>query len=101
MIWKLLLALGVVAFLTGTIIWFAHGQHMFTKDREKVITLVEDELFGTTHEEHEWKETFELGLLPDSHHPMYFYRSFAFIGGLSISVALFSLYKIRRAKKTS
>lgn len=101
MIWKTLLALGLVAFLTGTVVWFAHGQHVFTKDREKVITMVEDELFGTTHEEVEWKETFELGLLPDSQHPFDVHRSFAFIGGLSLTVVLFSMYKIRRSKKTS
>lgn len=100
MIWKLLLALGIVAFVTGGIVWFAHGQHVFTKDREKIITVVKDELFGTVHEEVEWKETFKLGLLPDSQHPLELYRSFAFIGGGGLTLALFSLYKIRRSKKS-
>lgn len=101
MIWKALLALGLVAFLTGTVVWFVHGQQVYTKDREKVITLVEDELFGTTHEEVELKSSFKLGLLPDSLNPIHSYRSFAFIGGLSLTVVLFSMYKIRRSKKTS
>ena len=99
MIWKTLIILSIIAILIGGWVWLDHGAHIITKDREKVVTVVEDDLFGTTHEEVEWVETFDFGLVPDSTHPMHSYRSYVFVIGVSGVVIIWSLVMIRRKKK--
>ncbi len=100
MIWKTLIAISVAAILIGGWVWVDHGSHFITKDREKVVTIVEDELFGTTHEEVEWVETFDFGLVPDSTHPMHAYRSYLFVLGISAVVIIVSFVMLRRQKRS-
>ena len=99
MIWKALIALSVIAIIVGGIVWVADGTHIYTKDREKIVTVVKDELFGTETEKVEWKENFQLGLLPDSADLQHAYRSYAFILGSSFVAIVLGMVMIRRGRK--
>ena len=101
MIWKAIIALSIIAIIAGGVVWVSHGMEFFTKDREKVVTVVEDELFGTSREEVEWKETFKLGLLPDDTSVAVLHRSYGFILGTSLTAILVSLFMIRRQRQSS
>ena len=98
MIWKGLIAISIIAIIIGGIVWVAEGSHIYTKDREKVVKVVKDELFGTEHEEITWKENFQLGLLPDSSDLVHAYRSLVFIVGVAGGVIVFSTIMIRRGR---
>ncbi len=94
--WKLLIALSVAAIITGGVVWVLHGMEMYTKDREKVVTIVKDELFGTSNEVVEWKQTFRYGLLPDDASITVLHRGYAFVVGLAGAAIFLSIYMLRR-----
>lgn len=98
MFWKLLIGTALVASIIGAVIWISHGMEFYTKDREKVVTIVKDELFGTTREEVTWVPTFKYGLLPDDVAITALPRSYGFILGTSLAVILFSGWMIKRSK---
>lgn len=101
MLWKSLILLSVIAILVGGGIWVSHGAHIFTKDREKVVEVTHDPIFGTEVEEVTWKETFDYGLLPDHDAITHLHRSYAFVLGLSTAVIIGSLIMIKRGKARS
>ncbi len=98
MIWRLLIGIAIIACIIGGVIWFSHGMQIYTKDREKVVTMVKDELFGTTHEEVTWVPTFKYGLLPDEPSVTALPRSYGFILGTSVAMIVFSGLMIKRSK---
>lgn len=98
MIWRLLIGIAIVASIIGGVIWISHGSEIYTKDRERVVNVVKDELFGTTREEVTWVPTFKYGLLPDDASVTALPRSYGFILGTSLAVILFSGWMIKRAK---
>jgi len=98
MFWKLLIGTALVASTIGAVIWISHGMEFYTKDREKVVTVVKDELFGTTREEVTWVPTFKYGLLPDDAAVSALPRSYGFILGTSLAVILFSGWMIKRSR---
>lgn len=98
MLWKSLILLSVIAILVGGGIWLSHGAHIFTKDREKVVEVKHDPIFGTEVEEVTWKETFDYGLLPDHDAITHLHRSYAFVLGASTVVIIGSLIMIKRGK---
>lgn len=100
MIWKTLIAASVVAVLIGGYFWISQGAHTLTKDRERVVTTVTDELFGTTHEVVEWKPTFIYGLFPDDTSVTAVYRGYSFVLGSSIVIIVLSIVMLRRQRAT-
>lgn len=98
MIWKFIIVLSTFAIALGGIVWYAHGRHVYTKTREEVVTIVNDDLFGT-REERTWIDTFKLGMLPDDASVTVLYRSYAFIIGVSVTTIVFSSIMLRRGKR--
>lgn len=98
MIWRILIILGVLAIITGGAVWFSDGMQVFTKDREEVITIVKDELFGTTHEEKTFVPAFRLGLLPADSTVKDAPASYAFILGISFVIIILSVFNLRRSQ---
>lgn len=98
MLWKSLIILSIVAMITGGAVWIGHGAHMFTRDREKVVEVKHDPIFGTEVEEVTWKETFTYGLLPDHTAITHLHRSYAFVLGLSTAVIVGSAVMIKRGR---
>ncbi len=77
--------------------WHAHGYHIYTKTREEVVTVVNDDLFGV-REERTWVESFKLGMLPDDASVTVVYRSYAFIISVSLTTIVVSSIMLRRRK---
>ncbi|MGK0358924.1 MAG: hypothetical protein ACI9U2_001218 [Bradymonadia bacterium] len=82
-------ALLVVIALSAVGVWFAHGQHMATLDKELVTTTVTDD-FGDEVKKNEWKDTFKIGL--DIAGP---------VAGGSLGLAGLLLFINRRKRKSS
>ncbi|MCO6466430.1 MAG: hypothetical protein J5I53_07435 [Bradyrhizobiaceae bacterium] len=99
MLWKSLIVIAVLAIIAGGAVWISHGSHTLTKDREKVVTLEKDELFGTTHEKVEWVEKFTYGFFPDDTAVTTVYRGYVFVLGSSLAVIALSVVMLRRQKK--
>jgi hypothetical protein len=99
MFWKILIGVSIVAIITGGAVWIAHGMNMFTHDRDEVITVVKDEIFGTEREEITWVENYRLGLLPDDYTIDVIHHSYAFILGVSGAAILLSLFMLKRQRK--
>ena len=100
MIWKFIIVISVFAIIIGGIVWIAQGTQFYTKNREKVVTIIKDDLFGTTHEHTEWVETFKLGILPDDSSLTALHRSYAFIIGTGTAAIILSIVMLRRKKVT-
>jgi hypothetical protein len=99
MMWKGIIATCAVVFVVTLAVWFSQGSNVFTKDRELVVTEKLDPLFGTTVRSTEYVPRFQLGLLPGGTSPQDVPGSVAFIGGTSIALVLFSLWKIKKQQK--
>lgn len=100
MIWKLLIATALTAILAGGAVWVADGMHIYTKDREKVVTTTHDPIFGTEVEQVTWVEHFQYGLLPDHAHLSHAHRSYGFVLGLGGAMIFSSWYMLRRTRRT-
>lgn len=100
MIWKSVISASIVAILVGGYFWFAHGMQTLTKDRERVVTVVKDELFGTTHEVVEWKPTFVYGFFPDDTSVVTIYRGYSFVLGTSLVLIATSIVILRKQRKS-
>ena len=98
MIWKILIGLSAAAIITGGVVWISHGMHAFTHDREEVITIEKDEIFGTDKEVVTWVETFKLGFLPDDNNISVVHRSYAFILGVSGAAIALSILMLRKSR---
>ncbi|RPI68351.1 MAG: hypothetical protein EHM43_05145 [Ignavibacteriae bacterium] len=98
MFWKLIIGISIIACIVGGVIWISHGMEIYTKDREKVVTVIKDEVFGTTREEVSWKPTFKYGLLPDDANFMALPRSYGFVLGLSFAAIIGSAIMLKRSR---
>ena len=99
MIWKLLIALAGLAILIGGIVWVSDGMNIYSKDREQVVKIIKDDLFGTTREEVSWIPAFKFGLLPGGTEVALIPGSYAFVLGISFSTIIGSFIMIRRSRK--
>ncbi len=96
MMWKLLIVAAVIAIIVGGIVWVGDGMEIYTKTREKVVTEVKDELFGTTQQVVKWEPTFKYGLLPDDADVSVVHRGYVFVLGVSGMTILLSVFMLRR-----
>ena len=82
---KMVLVVGAILIFSALILWLSHGGEIFTKTR--VLTEVQDDLFGTTY--NEWEDRIVVGL--------------DYAGGFSGIVAVISavLFFFFRTKKDS
>lgn len=101
MFWKVLIAAAVLAILVGGGVWISDGMQFFTKDREPIVTVTKDPLFGTETESTTWVETFRLGLLPDDAAITAIHRSYGFILGVSGAVIIGSWIMLKRTRGRS
>lgn len=101
MIWKILIGVAITAIVVGGAVWINDGMQFFTKDREPIVTVTKDELFGTETESTTWVESFRLGLLPDDAAITAVHRSYGFILGVSGAVIIGSWIMLKRARMRS
>lgn len=95
MIWRTLIIIGILAILIGGAVWINDGMQIYTKDREEVVTIVKDELFGTTIRKVEYVPAFKFGLLPLDSTVADVPACLGSVLGFSIVVIAFSWYKLR------
>lgn len=98
MFWKLLSVLGIVAIIAGGVVWAMHGFQAYSKDRERVETVVSDPLFGTQRTEVTYVEKYAFGLLPDDLDVMRFPNSYAFVLGTGVTALLVGMFMSRRRR---
>lgn len=98
MIWKFCIIVAVLAVLVGGYFWISQGAHTLTKDRERVVTVVKDDLFGTSHEVVEWKPTFIYGFFPDDTSVLTVYRGYSFVLGLSLVLIATGTIMLRKSR---
>lgn len=89
---KIVVALGIVGILAGGALWVSDGMHVFSKDREEVVSESKDELFGTIREI-KYVPAFKFGLLPLDATISDVPRCYAFVGGMSLSLIAFGLWR--------
>lgn len=99
MLWKLLIALGLVAVIVGGAIWISHGSQWYSKDRERVETVVNDPLFGTSRTEVTFVEKYSFGLLPDDIGIARLHNSYAFVLGAGLTSIALGLFLKRKRRK--
>ena len=99
MIWRILIIAAVVAIVVGGIVWISGGTQTLTKDKEEVVTVTPNTLFGGNDTTVTYVEKFSLGLLPPSDSPADVPMSYAFILGTSGAVILLSFFMMRRSRK--
>jgi hypothetical protein len=95
MIWRILIIVGILGFLVGGSLWFRDGQQILSKDREEVVTIVKDPLFGPTKQV-SYEPRFRFGLLPLDATPLSIPASFAFVAGTSLMLIGLGLWKLRK-----
>ncbi len=95
MIWRLLIVFGIVGILVGGWYWFADGMQVFSKDREEVVTVVKDPLFGTETKQVSYEPRFRFGLLPLDATPQAVPASYAFVAGTSLALMGLGWWKLR------
>lgn len=89
---------GIVAILVGGFVWVSHGTHWYSKDRERIETIVKDELFGTERVEISFRPKYIFGMLPDDLDVTRFPNSYAFVLGCGLSAVGLGWYVRRRAR---
>ncbi|MBM4177816.1 MAG: hypothetical protein FJ211_00595 [Ignavibacteria bacterium] len=92
---KILNTIGIIGILGGGALWVKDGRHVFSKDREEVVREVKDELFGTIRRETEFVPAFKFGLLPVDATIADVPRCYAFVGGMSVALIAFALWRKR------
>ena len=100
MINKILISIGLLGILSGGALWITDGMHVFSKDREEVVREFKDELFGTIRREIEYIPAFKFGLLPVDATITDVPRCYAFVGGMSLSLIAFGLWRSRKSPST-
>lgn len=98
MIWRILPWLGALAIVIGGAVWVSHGMQGFTKDLERVETVVKDDLFGTERVEVTFRPKYSFGLLPDDVSIWRVPNSYAFVLGAGFTSIAFGLYMQRRVR---
>jgi hypothetical protein len=97
---KILITIGLLGILAGGGLWINDGMHVFSKDREEVVREFKDELFGTIRREIEYIPAFKFGLLPVDATISDTPRCYAFVGGVSLSLIAFGLWRSRKSPST-
>lgn len=97
---KLIIAIGIIGLLVGGGLWVKDGMHIFSKDREEVVREFKDELFGTIRREIEYVPAFKFGLLPVDATISDVPRCYAFVGGMSLSLIAFGLWRNRSSTRS-
>ncbi len=100
MIWRLLIIIGILGILVGGGLWFKDGQQIFSKDREEVVTIVKDPLFGAETKQVTYEPRFRFGLLPLDATPQAVPASFAFVAGTSLMLIGLGWWKIRHQSQS-
>lgn len=95
MIWRLLIIIGIIGILVGGWYWVADGMQVFSKDREEVVTIVKDPLFGTETKQVAYEPRFRFGLLPLDATPQAIPVSYAFVAGTSLALIGLGWWKLR------
>ena len=96
-VWRILQIILILISFTFSGLWIKDGFQVFTKDKSEKITLVKDDIFGTTVEKREWIDDFQLGLLPDD--PLLPFRSLSFFLVLSLIGIAIAQRKIQKTTK--
>jgi len=95
MIWRILIVIGILAILVGGAAWINDGMQIYSKDRNEVITMVKDDLFGTRSET-SYVPAFKFGLLPLDKTVAATPACYGFVLGVSVVLIAFGWWKIRR-----
>lgn len=95
MIWRLFIIIGIISILVGGWHWVADGMQVFSKDREEVVTIVKDPLFGTETKQVVYEPRFRFGLLPLDVTPQAIPASYAFVAGTSLALIGLGWWKLR------
>lgn len=99
MLWRVLIIASLLAIIAGGILWIVDGRHIYSKDREPIVEIRTDELFGTTDTVTTgYREERSFGLLPLDATVSDTPRSYAFVLGTSLAVIGFSLYRSRKRR---
>lgn len=101
MVWRILIIAAVIAIVAGGILWVMGGTQTLTKDKEEVVTITADPLFGDSTRSVTYVDKFQLGLLPPSDSPADVPMSYAFILGASGAAILLSVFMMRRSRKNT
>lgn len=96
MLWRILIVIGILAILVGGAAWISDGMHIYSKDHDEVVTMVKDDLFGTTHREVAYVPAFKFGLLPLDKTVAATPACYGFVLGVSVVLIAFGWWKIRR-----
>lgn len=99
MIWRVLIIAAVLAIVIGGVVWISGGTQTLTKDKEEVVTITPNTLFGGNDTTITYVDKFKLGLLPPSDSPADMPMSYAFILGTSGAAILLSFIMMRRSRK--
>jgi hypothetical protein len=102
MLWKIIIAVSAVSIIAGGVVWIKDGMVLLPHDRERVVTVKKDELFGTTTEEITWKAVEPAyGLLPPTDTVSAIPNSFAFVLGSGIALIIGSMIMLRRTSPST
>ncbi|MBC8125005.1 MAG: hypothetical protein H7X70_04665 [Candidatus Kapabacteria bacterium] len=96
MIWRILIVVGILAILVGGATWINDGMQIYSKDHNEVVTMVKDDLFGTTRREVSYEPDFKFGLLPLDKTVASTPACYGFVLGVSIVLIGLGWWKIRR-----
>jgi len=99
MIWRILLIAAILAIVIGGVFWVSAGAQMLTKDKQEVVTITPNTLFGGNDTTTTYVDKFSLGLLPPSDSPSDAPQSYAFILGTSVAAIFLSVFMMRRSRK--
>ncbi|MCX6141522.1 MAG: hypothetical protein NTX15_12005 [Candidatus Kapabacteria bacterium] len=96
MLWRVLIIIGILATLIGGAVWINDGMQIYTKDQDEVVTIVKDELFGTTRRDVAYVPAFKFGLLPLDSTVAATPACYGFVLGTSVVFIAFGWWKLRR-----
>ena len=95
MIWRILIATSLLAILIGGAVWINDGMQIYSKDRNEVITMVKDDLFGTRSET-SYVPAVRFGLLPLDKTVSATPACYGFVLGVSGVLIALGWWRIRR-----
>lgn len=100
MIWRILVGASILAIIVGGIVWISGGMQTLTKDKEEVVTITPNTLFGGADTTITYVDKFTYGLLPPSDSPADAPMSYAFVLGTGGVIILLSIIMMRRARRS-
>lgn len=102
MLWRIIIIISLVSIVASGILWIKGGMVMWPHDREQVVTVVKDDLFGTTREETTWKNIEPAyGFFPIDSSVDAIPRSFIFVLGAGIGFSLVSMIMLKRQRTST